>query len=252
MPSFTDEQLERYKRNLLLKEIGPSGQRLIAKAKVLVIGCGGLGSPIALYLAASGIGTLGLADGDNVELSNLQRQIIHTTKDIGKNKARSATDKISSLNPFVKTIPYPEMITEKNASSIIKGYDFVLDATDNFASKFLINDACIKQLIPFSHAGISEYSGQTMTVLPQHSACYRCVFGEIPPPEPPAPAGPLGVVPGILGSVQAAECLKFILHINPLLTNTLLTFDIKTMNFRKIPLTRNPSCKTCKESNHAV
>jgi molybdopterin/thiamine biosynthesis adenylyltransferase len=206
---------------------------------------------VALYLAAAGVGTIGIADADNVDLSNLQRQVIHFTEDIGTPKVASAARKMKAINPAVRVIEYQEFLTASNIAGIIKQYDFVLDGTDNFAAKFLINDACVLQGIPFSHGGILRFSGQTMTIKPRESACYRCVFTE-PPPTGSVPtcssAGILGAIAGMLGTIQAAEALKFITGAGTPLYNSLLAFDAKTMDFRKIALKQNSSCPICGEN----
>ena len=245
---FTEERLERYSRHILLQDVGIEGQQKLFDAKVLIIGAGGLGSPIALYLAAAGVGTIGIADADVVDLSNLQRQVIHFTKDLGVPKVESAAEKMRAINPDVNVHTYHEFLLANNIRKIIKGYDFVIDGTDNFAAKFLINDACVLEKIPFSHGGILRFNGQTMSVVPGESACYRCVF-HAPPPAGAVPtcsqAGILGAVAGMLGTIQAVEALKFIIGNGELLTNTLLTFDAHTLDFRKIRFKRNLRCAVC-------
>lgn len=245
--NLTEEQIERYSRHLILKDIGGVGQDKISKSRVLIIGAGGLGAPAALYLAAAGVGTLGIADGDNVDLSNLQRQVIHFTRDVGKPKVKSAHEKINQLNPDVEVITYQDVITSKNVLEIIKEYDFVLDGTDNFAAKFLINDACVIAEIPYSHGGILRFDGQTMTYTPGN-ACYRCVFENLPPKDAvPAcsQAGVLGAVAGMLGTIQAAETIKFIIGKGNLLTNRILIFNALDMDFRTVGIKRNPRCPVC-------
>jgi len=250
---FTDDRLARYSRNILLADIGIAGQEKLFAAKVLVVGAGGLGSPVALYLAAAGVGTIGIADADVVDLSNLQRQIIHFTADVGKPKVESAAEKMRALNPDVTVRPYHAYLQAGNIRPIIRDYDFVVDGTDSFAAKFLINDACMLEGIPFSHGGILRFRGQTMTVLPGRSACYRCVF-TAPPPADSVPscsqAGILGAVGGMLGTIQAAETLKFITGAGDLLTNSLLTFDARDMSFRKVRVRRNTRCGVCGEHPH--
>jgi molybdopterin/thiamine biosynthesis adenylyltransferase len=250
MIDFTDAQLERYSRHIILPDIGIEGQSAIQKGKVLIIGVGGLGSPAALYLAAAGVGTIGIADADRVELSNLQRQVIHFTSDLGRPKVESAAEKMRSINPDITVKPYCEYIQAANIGQIIADYDFVIDGTDNFATKFLINDACVMAGKPFSHGGILRFHGQTITILPGQSACYRCLF-PFAPPRGSVPscsqAGVLGVVAGILGTIQAAEFLKFITNTGTLLANALLTFDAKTMLFRKVEIRRNNNCPLCGE-----
>ncbi|MBW2484005.1 MAG: HesA/MoeB/ThiF family protein [Deltaproteobacteria bacterium] len=250
MTDFTDSQLERYSRNIVLPEMGLKGQERLLKAKILIIGAGGLGSPAALYLAAAGVGTIGIADYDEVELSNLQRQIAHTTNDINRTKVESAAEKMRAINPDVMVRPHLESLSGDNIREIIKGYDFIIDGSDNFPTKFLINDACIFANIPFSHGGVLRFDGQTMTILPGKSACYRCIFTK-PPPQDAVPtcsqAGILGAVAGMLGTIQAAEALKYVLGIGELLTNVLLTFDAKTMEFNKITISKQKNCLICGE-----
>jgi molybdopterin/thiamine biosynthesis adenylyltransferase len=248
---LANEQLERYSRNILLKEVGTKGQIKLLEAKVLVIGTGGLGSPAALYLAAAGVGTIGLVDPDVVELSNLQRQIIHSTKDVGRPKVLSGKETINNLNPDVEGVTYEEGVSSANITEIIKArdYDFVIDATDNFPAKFLINDACVLLQKPFSHAGISQLYGQTMTYVPGKGPCYRCVFLN-PPPVNASPAseekGVLGVIPGVMGTIQATVAIKYLLGIGELLTGKLLVFDALNMEFRKIEIATRTNCIVCK------
>lgn len=248
MRDFTEDQLERYSRHILLKDVGVEGQEKIMAARVLVIGAGGLGAPAALYLAAAGIGTLGIADYDKVDLSNLQRQVIHFTPDVGKLKVESAKEKINALNPDVKVQVHTEPLFAANIRGIIREYDFIIDGTDNFAAKFLINDACVLENKPFSHGGILRFTGQTMTVVPGASPCYRCVF-QAPPPKNAVPtcsqAGVLGAIAGMLGTIQAAEALKFVTGIGTLLTGRLLTFDAMTMSFRNVDLKKHDTCRVC-------
>lgn len=248
---FTEEQINRYSRHILLKEVGGKGQQKLLDGKVLVIGTGGLGSPIALYLTAAGVGTIGLADADEVDLSNLQRQVIHFTPDVGKPKVLSAKEKMEAMNPDVTVRTHQTWVTAENIAGIIREYDFVIDATDNFAAKFLINDACVLAGKPFSHGGILQFDGQTMTAVPGESACYRCIFPE-PPPKEVIPtcsqAGVIGVLPGVMGTLQATEAIKFLLGAGELLTDRLLTYDALRMRFREVPLRRNPKCPLCGEN----
>lgn len=245
---LTDEQIERYSRHIMLKEVGGKGQKRLFDGRVLIIGAGGLGSPIALYIAAAGIGSIGIADADEVDLSNLQRQVIHFTPDLGKPKVESAREKMLSINPAAQIRTYREWVNAANIMDIVRNYDFVIDATDNFAAKFLINDACVLSGIPYSHGGILKFDGQTMTVKPGESACYRCIFPE-PPPKDAIPAcssaGVIGVLPGVLGTIQATEAIKFLLAKGDLLTNRLLTYNALRMKFREIALRRNPACPIC-------
>ena len=246
---FSNEQLERYSRNIILKEIGVKGQKKLMGAKVLIIGAGGLGSPAAMYLAAAGVGTIGIADADKVDLSNLQRQIIHATNDIGKFKADSAKESMENINPDVKVTAHQELVNSKNALDMIKDYDFIIDGTDNFPAKFLINDACVIAKKPYSHAGIIRFQGQLMTVIPNESPCYRCVFKEMPPKDAIPTcrqAGVIGAMAGVIGCLQALEAIKFITGTGKLLTGSLLTFDALEMNFRKIKIPkRNHDCAIC-------
>lgn len=245
---FTDEQIERYSRHLILSEVGVEGQEKISKAKVLVIGAGGLGAPALLYLAAAGVGTLGIVDGDVVDLTNLQRQVIHFTQDVGKPKVDSAAEKIARLNPNVEVRAHRDLATSKNMMALIEEYDFIIDGTDNFPAKFLINDACVLVRKPFSHAGILQFVGQTMTVLPGQSACYRCVFSEPPPPDTVpscAQAGVLGAIAGVFGTLQATEALKYIIGKGDLLTDRLMVFDALEMKFRNVRINVNPECRVC-------
>jgi adenylyltransferase/sulfurtransferase len=244
---FSEDQIKRYSRHIILKDVGGIGQSKLLKAKVLVIGAGGLGSPAALYLAAAGVGTLGIVDDDVVDLSNLQRQILHFTPDVDRLKVDSAYEKLQQLNPDVAVVRHKERVTAANAADLIQNYDFIVEGTDNFPSKFLINDACVFLDKPFSQGGILRFDGQTMTHVPG-SACYRCVF-ESPPPQGVVPscseAGVLGAVAGMLGTIQAAETLKYLLGIGKLLTNRMLFFDAYTLEYSAIDIKRNPECPVC-------
>ena len=249
---LTAPQTERYSRHIVMKEVGAEGQKKLLGARVLIIGAGGLGSPVAMYLAAAGVGTIGIADADEVDLSNLQRQIIHRTADAGKPKVLSAKETMEAMNPDVKVIPYRMFITGENILDIIKDYDFIIDATDNFQSKFLINDACVMAKKPFSHAGIIRFQGQLMTYVPGQGPCYRCIFKE-PPPKDAVPSckqeGVIGAAAGVIGSLQAMEAIKYILGIGELLTGYLLTYDGLEMQFRKVKLPSDThSCAVC--GNH--
>lgn len=238
--------LERYGRHIVLPEIGLEGQRKIMQGKVLVIGAGGLGSPVAYYLAAAGVGVLGIVDCDVVDRSNLQRQILHTTEDIGRPKVISAKEKLNKLNPDICVRTYETQVDASNIGEIIAPYDFVVDGVDNFQTKFLINDACILAGIPFSMGGVLQFVGQTMTVLPGKSACYRCVMGDVSKSAPTcAEKGLLGPVPGITGTIQATEVLKYLTGTGELLCDNLLIFDAKAMEFMKSPVRRNPDCRAC-------
>ena len=248
---MNDQQIERYSRNIILKEVGGKGQEKLLRSKVLIIGAGGLGAPAALYLAAAGVGTIGLVDGDNVDLTNLQRQIIHFTEDVGIPKVDSAQTKINRLNPDVSVTTYHLMITSANIAEILADYDFVIDGTDNFPAKFLINDACVLGRKPYSHAGILRFNGQAITVLPYESTCYRCLFLN-PPPTGAVPscsqAGVLGGIAGIMGTIQAVEALKYLLGVGRLLTNRMLMLEALSMSFREVEISRNPRCPVCGEN----
>jgi molybdopterin/thiamine biosynthesis adenylyltransferase len=245
---LSEQQIERYSRHILLEEISGLGQERLLASKVLIVGAGGLGSPAALYLAAAGVGTIGLVDGDEVDVTNIQRQIAHHTTDIGRRKVDSAREKIQAINPDVTIRTYDIWARADNIREIIRQYDFVIDGADNFVAKFLINDACYFEKIPFSHAGILQFEGQLMTVIPGRTACYRCVFRS--PPRPgSAPscgqAGVLGVLPAVIGSLQATEAIKCLLGIGDLLTDCLLTYRALPMEFHKVRVGRNPDCPLC-------
>ena len=248
--TLSDEQIERYSRHIVLEDVGVNGQQKLLASKVLIIGAGGLGAPSSLYLAAAGVGTLGLVDADQVDISNLQRQVIHHTDDIGSDKVTSAANKLRAINPDVTVKEFHLRAEASNILDLIKDYDFVIDGTDNFAAKFLINDACVLGNKPFSHAGILRFDGQLMTVQPGASACYRCVFNQ-PPPLRAVPscsqAGVLGAVAGVVGCLQATEALKALLGLEGLLTDTLLVWNALRMDFRKVKVKRNPRCAVCGE-----
>ncbi len=248
---MNEQQIERYSRNIILKEVGGKGQEQLLRSKVLIVGAGGLGSPAALYLAAAGVGTIGIVDGDNVDLSNLQRQIIHFTDDVGASKVDSAREKIERLNPDVRVTAHKEMLSSANIREVISGYDFIIDGTDNFPAKFLINDACVLERKPYSHAGILRFNGQTITVIPHQSACYRCLF-ITPPPARAVPscsqAGVIGGMAGIIGTVQALEAIKFFLGLGDLLTDRLLMLEALRMEFREVRVSKNAACPVCGES----
>jgi len=247
---LTEEQIERYSRHIILEQVGGVGQEKLLSSKVLIVGAGGLGSPAALYLAAAGVGTIGIIDADKVDLTNLQRQIIHHTSDLGVEKVKSAENKMRAINPEVTVKTYHQPAKADNIREIIREYDFVIDGTDNFPAKFLINDACYFEKIPFSHAGILKFYGQLITVLPGETTCYRCIFNA-PPPAGAVPscsqAGVLGVLAGVIGSLQATEAIKYLLGVGRLLTDTLLTYDALEMEFRAVKLNRNPNCPLCGE-----
>jgi molybdopterin/thiamine biosynthesis adenylyltransferase len=248
---FSEDQIERYSRHIILKEVGGRGQLRLLQGKVLIIGAGGLGSPVALYLAAAGVGTIGIADADVVAISNLQRQVIHATPDLGKPKVDSAREKMEAINPDVKVVTHQVWISAENIMDIIRDYDFIIDGTDNFAAKFLINDACVMAGKPYSHGGVLHFIGQTMTVIPGESACYRCIFPE-PPPLNAIPtcsqAGVIGVLPGVVGTIQATEAIKYLLGVGKLLTGRLLVYDAEGMDFYASPIARQKKCPLCGEN----
>ena len=246
--SLTSEEVQRYSRQILLKQVGGKGQEKLLSSRVLIVGAGGLGSPASMYLAAAGVGTIGLIDGDNVDLTNLQRQIVHFTDDLGTPKVLSAAEKLAAINPSVRIETYEQRATAENILEIVSRYDFVIDGTDNFPAKFLINDACHFAGVPFSHAGILRFEGQLFTVLPGRSACYRCLYGG-PPPAGVVPscsqAGVLGAVAGVIGCLQAAEALKYLIGAGELLSDRMLVFDALEMRFREVKFRRNPRCPLC-------
>jgi len=248
---LTEEEQERYSRQILLREIGVDGQEKLKRARVLVIGAGGLGSPAAMYLAAAGVGTLGICDGDAVDRSNLQRQILHGTGRLGQKKTLSAQSILADINPDIQIVVHDCYVGPENIRQVIENYDFVLDCTDSFAAKFLINDACVSASKPFCHAGVLQFHGQLMTWLPGRGLpCYRCVFREIPPPTPAAEKGVLGAAVGVIGCLQAMEAVKYATGAGQLLTGVLLTFDALQGDFRQIALPKAaPDCPVCSVGN---
>jgi molybdopterin/thiamine biosynthesis adenylyltransferase len=245
---FTEEQLKRYSRHIILPEVGGKGQQKISKAKVLIVGAGGLGCPVGYYLTAAGVGTIALVDNDTVELSNLQRQIAHSVKTLGVNKADSAKQTFESLNPDVNVVAVKERINSKNILDLIKDYDVVVDGTDNFPARYLINDACVMLKKPLVSGAILRFEGQVTTILPGDGPCYRCLFEE-PPPAGLVPscqeAGVLGVLPGVIGALQATEVLKLILGKGKPLKGELLIYDALGVNFRKVRIPKNADCPMC-------
>lgn len=245
---MTGIQLQRYKRHIMLPEIGEDGQERLLGSSVLVIGAGGLGAPVLLYLAAAGVGRIGIVDFDKVDISNLQRQVIFSTDDIGRLKAEAAAERIRSLNPDLTVEAITEKFDTGNAKPIAGSYDIVLDATDNIETKYLINDTCVELGKPFVHAAVNQYGGNVMTVLPG-SACMRCVFPDAVKQKESSEYGILGAIPGIAGAVQAAEAIKVLTGAGEPLASRLLTFDALTMNFVTIGLQPSESCKF--HNNHA-
>ncbi|MFQ5863197.1 MAG: molybdopterin-synthase adenylyltransferase MoeB [Candidatus Brocadiales bacterium] len=245
---FSEEQIKRYSRHIILNEIGGRGQKKLLGSKVFLVGAGGLGSPAALYLAAAGVGKLGIVDNDDVDHSNLQRQILHSSKDVGYPKALSAKATLEAINPDVEVIPYMQRLTAENIMDIIKGYDVILDGSDNFPTRYLVNDACVMLGKPLSHGSIFKFEGQVTTIVPGETACYRCLF-ETPPPADMVPscqeAGVLGVLPGVIGTIQATEVIKLLLGKGELLKGQLLLYNALTSEFSKVRIRRNPKCPVC-------
>ena len=248
--ALTPDQRRRYSRHLLIPEVGEEGQRKLLDAKVLLVGAGGLGSPAALYLAAAGVGTLGIIDADVVDDSNLQRQILHTTDRVGMPKVESARIAIEGINPDVKVIQHEVHLDQSNVLDIFSGYDIILDGTDNFATRYLINDACVLLGKPNEHGSIFRFEGQATTFVPGEGPCYRCLFPTPPPPELApscAEGGVLGVLPGIVGSLQANETIKLLLGIGESLAGRLLLFDALATEFSEVKLRKDPACPVCGE-----
>ena len=247
---FTEDQLQRYSRHIILPEVGEQGQIKILKAKVFIVGAGGLGSPVGFYLSAAGVGRIALIDNDEVDLSNLQRQIAHNTKTIGKPKVESAKNTFESLNPDVHIIPIKQRLTKLNILDLIKDYDIVVDCSDNYATRFLVNDACVMAKKPLVTGAIFKFEGQLTVVVPGDGPCYRCLFEEPPPPgilPSPQGVGLLGVIPGVIGTLQAAEVLKLIVGTGHILKGELLIYDALKPSFRKVKIPKNPDCPVCSD-----
>ena len=248
LPELTSEEIRRYSRHLALPGIGEVGQRRLKAAQVLVVGAGGLGSPVLMYLAAAGVGRIGVVDGDTVGVSNLQRQIVHGTATLGRAKAESARERLADLNPDVEVVAYPEAFTAENGERIASEYELVVDGTDNFAARYLINDVCLRLGIPFVYGGVFRMEGQASLFCADDGPCYRCVFPHPPPPESVMSceeAGVLGSVPGTIGTLQATEAVKFILGLGTSLLGRLIVYDAAEMRFEKVALHRNPDCPAC-------
>lgn len=244
---FTPEQVQRYSRHIIMGQVGGAGQRKLLNASVLLIGAGGLGSPTALYLAAAGVGTMGIVDYDVVDLTNLQRQILHRNADVGRPKVDSARDTINAINPDVNVIQHPYALTSENIMDVIKDYDVVIDGSDNFPTRYLVNDATYFAGKPNVHGSIFLFEGQASTFVPGQG-CYRCLYPSPPPPgmvPSCSEAGVLGVLPGIIGSIQAVETIKLILDLGDTLTGRLLMFDALRMDFRTVKLRKDPACPLC-------
>lgn len=245
---ISEKQSQRYARQICMPEIGTEGQQKLLSSRALIIGAGGLGSPAALYLAAAGVGTIGLADGDVVDLSNLQRQILHSTEKLGIKKADSGAEHLERLNSDVHVIPYSVTVTDETIGELVEGYDFILECTDNFDTKYLINDACVQARKPFCHGAVIRFYGQIMTYVPGCGPCYRCAFRHAPN-EKKAPdarvLGVIGAVPGVIGCLQALEAIKYLTGAGELLVGRLLTFDGRSMDFETVELARDPVCSAC-------
>ncbi|GCE12207.1 molybdopterin-synthase adenylyltransferase MoeB [Tengunoibacter tsumagoiensis] len=251
--TLSDAQSKRYSRHLLVPEVGEKGQLKLLDSKVLLIGAGGLGSPSALYLAAAGVGTIGIIDADTVDDSNLQRQVIHTTERIGQYKAESARKAINDLNPDVKVVTYIERLDETNVQKLVDEYDVILDGTDNFPTRYLLNDAAIIANKPVVHGSVFRFEGQVTVFKPYDGPCYRCLYPEPPPPALApscAEAGVLGVLPGIIGLLQATEAIKLLLNIGEPLVGRILTYDALAGEFNEIRPYHNPQCPACGENGH--
>jgi adenylyltransferase/sulfurtransferase len=247
-PKLSNEEVKRYSRHLIMPEVGMEGQLRLKAGKVLCIGAGGLGSPAALYLAAAGVGTIGIVDFDEVDFSNLQRQILHGTPDVGRSKLQSAKDRLQALNPRVTVVTYETALTSKNALELFKGYDVVLDGTDNFPTRYLVNDACVLLGIPNAYGSIFRFEGQASVFATQDGPCYRCLYPEPPPPglvPSCAEGGVLGVLPGVIGTIQATEAIKLLLGAGEPLIGRFLIYDALKMRFRELKLRKDPDCPVC-------
>jgi molybdopterin/thiamine biosynthesis adenylyltransferase len=245
---FTEDQLQRYSRHIILPEVGGKGQKKILQAKVLIIGAGGLGCPVGYYLAAAGVGTIGMVDNDTVELSNLQRQIAHNTARLGMLKADSAKATFEALNPDVTVVAIKERLNKDNIMGVMKDYDIVVDGSDNFPTRYLVNDACVLLKKPLVSGAILKFEGQVTTVVPGDGHCYRCLFEEMPPAglvPSCQEAGVIGAIPGVVGSLQAIEVIKLILGKGDVLKNTLLIYDALKTTFRRVRVPKNPECPVC-------
>jgi sulfur-carrier protein adenylyltransferase/sulfurtransferase len=250
LPELSNEEIMRYSRHLIMPEVGMQGQRKMKAASVLMIGTGGLGAPLGMYLAAAGIGRIGIVDFDVVEESNLQRQVIHGTKDLGRRKVESARDRMRDINPHIEIETHESRLSSQNAMSLFKNYDIIVDGTDNFPTRYLVNDACVLSGKPNVYGSIFRFEGQASVFWAERGACYRCLYPEPPPPglvPSCAEGGVLGVLPGIVGCIQANETIKIILGAEETLVNRLLLFDAWAMKFREFKLRKDPKCPVCGE-----
>jgi len=247
---FNNEQIKRYSRHIILPEVGGKGQKKLQNSKILCVGAGGLGSPVAFYLAAAGVGTIGIIDMDKVDISNLQRQILHSCSDIGKLKVDSAKETLNSINPDVNVLTYAEKLTSKNVKDIIKNFDIVVDGCDNFATRYLVNDACYFDKKPNIYGSVFQFEGRATVFVPDDGPCYRCLH-PFPPPAGEVPscqeAGVLGVLPGLIGLIQATETIKLILGLGKSLKGRLLLYDALSLSFREVKIKKDPNCPLCGE-----
>jgi adenylyltransferase/sulfurtransferase len=247
-PALTPEEIRRYARHLILPEVGPEGQARLKASRVLCVGAGGLGSPLVLYLAAAGVGTLGVVDFDAVDESNLQRQILHGSRDVGTSKLVSAAARVADVNPNVRFVPFEARLSSENALEILRDFDVVADGTDNFPTRYLVNDACVLLGKPNVYASIFRFEGQASVFWAKEGPCYRCLYPEPPPPGAVpscAEGGVLGVLPGLLGTIQATETLKVLLGVGSPLVGRLLLVDALGMRFREVRLRKDPACAVC-------
>ena len=248
---LTDAQTQRYIRQTVLPNVGEAGQLRLLESSALIVGAGGLGSPCSIYLAAAGVGCLGLLDSDTVDVSNLHRQILHDPSDVGRPKTESGFETLKRLDADIHIIPIDQRLSAQNVDKIIADYDIVIDGSDNFATKFLLNDACVLGGKTLIHGGVFQFGGQLMTILPFQGPCYRCVFDE-PPPDGAIPtceeAGILGVIPGVIGLLQATEAIKYLLKLGDPLIGRMMVYDALEMRFRDVPISRNPDCPICGEN----
>ncbi|MEW6523746.1 MAG: HesA/MoeB/ThiF family protein [Bacillota bacterium] len=250
MFGLDDQQIRRYSRQLILPQVGGKGQRRLLDASVLVVGAGGLGSPAAYYLAAAGVGTIGLVDADDVDISNLQRQILHSTGTLGKPKVESGAQTLLALNPDVAVHPHRVRLRAANARNLVSSYDVVVNAVDNLATRYLLNDTCVLEKKPLIEAGVLRFDGMVTTIIPGKTPCYRCLFPVVPPPGTVpgcAEAGILGAVAGLVGAIQAGEAIKVLLGAGSPLSGRLLLVDVLHMSFREVSVERNPECSVCRE-----
>jgi adenylyltransferase/sulfurtransferase len=248
LPALSQEEILRYSRHLIVPEVGVEGQRRLKDARILMVGAGGLGSPIGLYLAAAGVGKLGIVDFDVVDVTNLQRQVLHGTKDVGRKKVESARDRIRDLNPHVEVVPHEAWLTSENALEIIRQYDLVVDGTDNFPTRYLVNDACVLTGKPNVYGSIFRFEGQATVFCTPDGPCYRCLYPEPPPPglvPSCAEGGVLGILPGLVGLIQATEAVKLVTGIGEPLVGRLLLVDALSMQFRSMKIRKDPRCPAC-------